>query len=409
MMQIIVQKYGGSSVATPERLLHVAGRIQQRVDEGNSLVVVVSAMGKTTDQLIQLAKQIDPNPAEREMDMLLSTGEQVSIAMLAIALNKLGVPAVSLTGWQAGIRTEDAHSSARILEIDPVVIEQELAAGKVVIVAGFQGVTNYGAITTLGRGGSDTTAVALAATLQAVRCEIYTDVDGVYTTDPRIVPSARKLNQISYEEMLELAHLGAGVLHPRSVECGKLFGVPILVGSSFVEQAGTLVMEGNAMILESDRYVTGIAADDEVARITVEGLPNHITTLSTLFNLLAKSHINIDIIITNLIDAEHMSVSFTLTETDLGKTIRVLEQYKEQLHYYSLYSEEGLAKVSIVGSGMISHYGVAAEMFAFLSDEGIEVKMVSTSEIKISTVIDRAHVHRAVQKLHQGFHLDTLS
>lgn len=405
-MGVIVQKYGGSSVATPERIKFVASRIQKRVEAGESLVVVVSAMGKSTDQLIQLAKEIDVTPSEREMDMLLATGEQVSIAMLAIALNKLGVPAVSLTGWQAGILTEAAHGSARILEIDSKPIEGYLAAGNVVIVAGFQGISENGGITTLGRGGSDTTAVALAATLQADRCEIYTDVDGIYTTDPRVVPNARKLTHISYDEMLELANLGAGVLHPRSVECGKMFGVPILVGSSFVEEEGTLVTEGNHMIIESDRFVTGIAADDEVARITVEGLPNVVTTLSTLFNLLAQSYINVDIIITNLIDENRSTVSFTISESDLTKTITVLENHKQSLNFKTLHFEQGLAKVSIVGSGMISHYGVAAQMFELMSTEGIEVKMVSTSEIKISTVIDGKHVDTAVQKLHAGFHLE---
>ncbi len=405
-MGIIVQKYGGSSVATPERIKQVASRIQKRVEEGDSLVIVVSAMGKSTDQLIQLAQEIDQTPSEREMDMLLATGEQVSIAMLAIALNKLGVPAVSLTGWQAGILTEAAHGAARILEIDAKSIEGYLSTGNVVIVAGFQGVSENGGITTLGRGGSDTTAVALAATLQADRCEIYTDVDGIYTTDPRVVTSARKLEHISYDEMLELANLGAGVLHPRSVECGKLFGVPILVGSSFVDEVGTLVTEGIQMIIESDRFVAGIAADDEVARITVEGLPNVVTTLSTLFKLLAESHINVDIIITNLIDSDHSTVSFTIAEKDLAKTLSVLEKQKESLNFETLHFEEGLAKVSIVGSGMISHYGVAAQMFELLSSGGIEIKMVSTSEIKISTVIAREHVEKAVQRLHEGFHLE---
>lgn len=405
-MAIIVQKYGGSSVASPDRVMHIAQRIKDRVATGDSLVIVVSAMGKSTDQLIQMAKAIDTSPSQRELDMLLATGEQVSIAMLAIALNKLDVLAVSLTGWQAGIHTEEVHGHARILEIDPHLIQKELALGKVVIVAGFQGVTSNGEITTLGRGGSDTTAVALAATLDAERCEIYTDVKGVYTTDPRIVPLARKLATISYEEMLELANLGAGVLHPRSVECAMEFGVPMLVGSSFEQEAGTLVMEGNSMLLESDRFVTGIAADDEVARITVEGLPNKITTLSSLFKRLAEAHINIDIIITNTMDAEHITVSFTVSENELQKTIQVLEQAQPVLQYAAVHSEEGLAKVSIVGSGMISHYGVAAEMFERLSEADIEVKMVSTSEIKISTVIDRSKVDHAVQTLHQGFELD---
>ncbi len=404
-MAFIIQKYGGSSVATPERILYIAQRIKDRVVAGNSLVIVVSAMGKSTNQLIQMAKEIDDTPSDREMDMLLATGEQVSIAMLAIALNKLGIEAVSLTGWQAGIQTENVHGHARILEIDSSSIEKEISTGKVVIVAGFQGVSRNGEITTLGRGGSDTTAVALAATLKAARCEIYTDVDGVYTTDPRIVPQACKLERISYEEMLELANLGAGVLHPRSVECGMEFGVPILVGSSFSEEAGTLVMGGSSMLLESDRYVTGIAADDEVARITVEGLPNKITTLSTMFSILADAHINIDIIITNTMDAEHITVSFTVSEAELSRTLLVLQQEQEKLQHKAVHFEEGLAKVSIVGSGMISHYGVAAKMFSQLSEENVEVKMVSTSEIKISTVIDRSNVTKAVQKLHEGFQL----
>lgn len=408
-MGIIVQKYGGTSVGTPERIKNVAERVKKSVNAGNQLVVVVSAMGKTTDELIDLARAVTNQPNEREMDMLLTTGEQISIALLSMALQAIGVPAISMTGWQAGILTEAVHGKARIRQIDPNPIRNELRKGKVVVVAGFQGITENGDITTLGRGGSDTTAVAIAASLQAERCEIYTDVEGVYTTDPRIVREARKLKTISYDEMLELANLGAGVLHPRSVECGKRFQVPILVGSSFVEEEGTLVTEGNQMILESGLLVTGVAYDDEVAKITVEDLPNKVTTLSNLFGVLAKMHINVDIIINSSANTERTTVSFTVSSGDLEKTLLILEEKRDELGYTRLYHEENLAKVSIVGSGMISNPGVAAQMFLLLSEANIEVKMVSTSEIKVSTVVDRQAGERAVQILHEGFKLDQVN
>jgi aspartate kinase len=409
LMGIIVQKYGGTSVGTPERIKNVAERVKKSVNAGNQLVVVVSAMGKTTDELIDLARAVTNQPNEREMDMLLTTGEQISIALLSMALQAIGVPAISMTGWQAGILTEAVHGKARIRQIDPNPIRNELRKGKVVVVAGFQGITEHGDITTLGRGGSDTTAVAIAASLQAERCEIYTDVEGVYTTDPRIVREARKLKTISYDEMLELANLGAGVLHPRSVECGKRFQVPILVGSSFVEEEGTLVTEGNQMILESGLLVTGVAYDDEVAKITVEDLPNKVTTLSNLFGVLAKMHINVDIIINSSANTERTTVSFTVSSGDLEKTLLILEEKRDELGYTRLYHEENLAKVSIVGSGMISNPGVAAQMFLLLSEANIEVKMVSTSEIKVSTVVDRQAGERAVQILHEGFKLDQVN
>lgn len=408
-MGIIVQKYGGTSVGTPERIKNVAERVKKSVNAGNQLVVVVSAMGKTTDELIDLARAVTNQPNEREMDMLLTTGEQISIALLSMALQAIGVPAISMTGWQAGILTEAVHGKARIRQIDPNPIRNELRKGKVVVVAGFQGITENGDITTLGRGGSDTTAVAIAASLQAERCEIYTDVEGVYTTDPRIVREARKLKTISYDEMLELANLGAGVLHPRSVECGKRFQVPILVGSSFVEEEGTLVTEGNQMILESGLLVTGVAYDDEVAKITVEDLPNKVNTLSNLFGVLAKMHINVDIIINSSANTERTTVSFTVSSGDLEKTLLILEEKRDELGYTRLYHEENLAKVSIVGSGMISNPGVAAQMFLLLSEANIEVKMVSTSEIKVSTVVDRQAGERAVQILHEGFKLDQVN
>lgn len=408
-MGIIVQKYGGTSVGTPEKIKNVAERVKKSVNAGNQLVVVVSAMGKTTDELIDLARAVTNQPNEREMDMLLTTGEQISIALLSMALQAIGVPAISMTGWQAGILTEAVHGKARIRQIDPNPIRNELRKGKVVVVAGFQGITEHGDITTLGRGGSDTTAVAIAASLQAERCEIYTDVEGVYTTDPRIVREARKLKTISYDEMLELANLGAGVLHPRSVECGKRFQVPILVGSSFVEEEGTLVTEGNQMILESGLLVTGVAYDDEVAKITVEDLPNKVNTLSNLFGVLAKMHINVDIIINSSANTERTTVSFTVSSGDLEKTLLILEEKRDELGYTRLYHEENLAKVSIVGSGMISNPGVAAQMFLLLSEANIEVKMVSTSEIKVSTVVDRQAGERAVQILHEGFKLDQVN
>lgn len=400
---LIVQKFGGTSVGSPEKILHIADRICVEKANGNDCVVVVSAMGKSTDQLISLAEGITDNPNKREMDMLLSTGEQVTISLLAMALEKKGYEAVSYTGWQAGIITEKVHGDARILEIDAKRIRTQLDNGKIVIVAGFQGKTADGEITTLGRGGSDTTAVALAAALQADKCNIYTDVTGVYTTDPRYVKEARKLSEVSYDEMLELANLGAGVLHPRAVEFAKNYQVTLEVRSSTALEKGTMIKEEVSM--EQNLVVRGVAFEDNITRITVCGLSNCMTSLPTIFSTLAKNNINVDIIIQSMTTKETTDISFSIKSKNLKETIAVLEANKSILKYDHLESETGLAKVSIVGSGMASNPGVAAEMFSVLANNNIQVKMVSTSEIKVSTVIDEEEMIKAVEALHTAFDL----
>jgi aspartate kinase len=400
---IIVQKFGGTSVGSIERIQNVANRVIEEVNNGNQVVVVVSAMGKTTDELVHLAKQISKNPSKREMDMLLATGEQVSIALLAMALKEKGYESVSLTGWQAGIETEAVHGNARIMNIDTTRIHKYLSDGKIVVVAGFQGITENQEITTLGRGGSDTTAVALAAALNADKCDIYTDVTGVFTTDPRYVKTARKLQAISYDEMLELANLGAGVLHPRAVEFAKNYQVPLEVRSSMERERGTIVEEEVSM--EQNLIVRGIAFEDQVTRVTVQGLPNGLHTLSTIFTTLANHGINVDIIIQSTTNTETTSISFSIRTEDLEETLNVLRSHKEDLQYTTIEHESGLAKVSIVGSGMISNPGVAAEMFKVLADNGVQVKMVSTSEIKVSTVVEQNQMVAAVEALHEAFKL----
>ena len=402
-MGIIVQKFGGTSVGAAEKILNVADRIIQEKDSGNDIVVVVSAMGKSTDQLVALAAQITAKPSKREMDMLLTTGEQVTISLLSMALKEKGYDAISFTGWQAGIETEAAHGNARIMKINPDKIKRELTKGRIVVVAGFQGVTDDHQITTLGRGGSDTTAVALAAALHADKCDIYTDVTGVFTTDPRYVKTARKLEAISYDEMLELANLGAGVLHPRAVEFAKNYNVPLEVRSSIENERGTIIEEDTKM--EQNLVVRGIAFEDQVTRVSVLGLPNELTTLSTIFSTLANHSLNVDIIIQSTTSDNKTSISFSVKTRDLEDTITILEQHKSVLNYERIESESGLSKVSIVGSGMVSNPGVAAEMFEVLANQGIEVKMVSTSEIKVSTVISREHMVNAVDILHSAFEL----
>lgn len=400
---LIVQKFGGTSVGSAERIMNVADRVLEEKNNGNDVVVVVSAMGKTTDQLVSLAKALSSNPSKREMDMLLSTGEQVTISLLAMALAEKGVSAISYTGWQAGIKTEDIHSNARITNIDTKAIENQLAKGKVVVVAGFQGLTDSGEITTLGRGGSDTTAVALAAALKADKCDIYTDVTGVFTTDPRYVKDARKLLSVSYDEMLELANLGAGVLHPRAVEFAKNYQIPLEVRSSMERESGTVIEEEVSM--EQNLVVRGVAFEDEITRVTVLGLPNSLTSLSTIFTTLASHHINVDIIIQSTTGLDTTNLSFSIKTEDLEETLKVLENNKDTLKFERIESEVDLAKVSIVGSGMISNPGVAAEMFEALAKNHIQVKMVSTSEIKVSTVVEEKSMLKAVQVLHDTFEL----
>ncbi|MED3914626.1 aspartate kinase [Priestia megaterium] len=403
-MALIVQKFGGTSVGSVERIQHVANRVIQEAERGNQVVVVVSAMGKTTDALVKLASDITDSPSKREMDMLLTTGEQVTISLLTMALQYKGYEATSLTGWQAGIQTEAVHSNARIQHIDTTRIQSQLDRGRIVVVAGFQGCSEDGSITTLGRGGSDTTAVALAAALKAAKCDIYTDVTGVFTTDPRYVEDARKLHSISYDEMLELANLGAGVLHPRAVEFAKNYQVPLEVRSSLENENGTIVEEEVSM--EQNLVVRGIAFEDNISRVTIEGLNNELQTLSTIFTALAKEQLNVDIIIQNVTANNRLSISFSIKSVDVDAALAVLKEYNSTLGYTRIEHESGLAKVSIVGSGMISNPGVAAEMFEVLAGEKIEVKMVSTSEIKVSTVVPHADMVKAVETLHVAFELE---
>ncbi|GAB1762341.1 aspartate kinase [Priestia megaterium] len=404
IMALIVQKFGGTSVGSVERIQHVANRVIQEAERGNQVVVVVSAMGKTTDALVKLASDITDSPSKREMDMLLTTGEQVTISLLTMALQFKGHEATSLTGWQAGIQTEAVHSNARIQHIDTTRIQSQLDRGRIVVVAGFQGCSEDGSITTLGRGGSDTTAVALAAALKAAKCDIYTDVTGVFTTDPRYVEDARKLHSISYDEMLELANLGAGVLHPRAVEFAKNYQVPLEVRSSLENENGTIVEEEVSM--EQNLVVRGIAFEDNISRVTIEGLNNELQTLSTIFTALAKEQLNVDIIIQNVTANNRLSISFSIKTVDVEAALAVLKEYKSTLGYTRIEHESSLAKVSIVGSGMISNPGVAAEMFEVLAGEKIEVKMVSTSEIKVSTVVPHADMVKAVETLHVAFELE---
>lgn len=406
-MGLIVQKFGGTSVGSTEKIRKAAERVIAEREAGHDVVVVVSAMGKSTDVLVDLAKELTDDPSKREMDMLLATGEQVTISLLAMALQRRGYDAISFTGWQAGMKTEHVHGNARIVDIDESRIKEELSAGKVVVVAGFQGIADDLHITTLGRGGSDTTAVALAAALKADKCDIYTDVPGVFTTDPRYVSSARKLAGISYDEMLELANLGAGVLHPRAVEFAKNYQVPLEVRSSIENESGTLIEEESSM--EQNLVVRGIAFEDQITRVTVCGLSSGLTTLSTIFTTLAKQNINVDIIIQSATNTNQTSISFSVKTDDLSKTVEVLEEYKGALGYEQIETESKLAKVSIVGSGMVSNPGVAAEMFAVLAQKDIQVKMVSTSEIKVSTVVGRDDMVKAVEALHDAFDLSKVS
>ncbi|SCC16660.1 aspartate kinase [Bacillus wiedmannii] len=398
-METIVQKFGGTSVGSVKRIQHVANLIIEEYERGHSIVSVVSAMGKSTDELVALANAISENPSKREMDMLLSTGEQVTISLLTMALQAKGYNATSLTGWQAGITTESVHSSARITEINTDRIQSYLTEGTIVIVAGFQGVSEKHEITTLGRGGSDTTAVALAAALKAKKCDIYTDVTGVYSTDPRVVKNAYKLDEISYDEMLELANLGAGVLHPRAVEFAKNHNVMLEVRSSMERENGTIV-KGECN-MEQQSIVKGIAFEDNITRVTMKGLEQG--ALSTVFSTLAAAHINVDIIIQSITNEGTVHLSFSIHSNDLKETLEVLEQHQETLQYESVEYENHLAKVSIVGSGMVSNPGVAANMFTTLKEEDIHIKMVSTSEIKVSVVIDRLHLVTGVEALHQSF------
>ncbi|USK73674.1 aspartate kinase [Peribacillus frigoritolerans] len=402
-MALIVQKFGGTSVGSVEKIKNVANRVIEEAENGNEVVVVVSAMGKTTDQLVSMARDISGSPSKREMDMLLTTGEQVTISLLTMALIEEGHEAISYTGWQAGMQTESVHGNARILNIDATKIQAQLQEKKIVVVAGFQGNDANGEITTLGRGGSDTTAVAIAAALNADRCDIYTDVTGVFTTDPRYIKGARKLQSISYDEMLELANLGAGVLHPRAVEYAKNYQIPLEVRSSMERESGTIIEEEATM--EENLIVRGIAFEDSITRVTIYGLPQSLGALSTIFTTLAKNRINVDIIIQSMTAEDTTNLSFSTKSEDTEAALIVLENNKEQLGFDRVETESGLAKVSIVGSGMVSNPGVAAEMFEVMANTGIQVKMVSTSEIKVSTVVNEKEMVKAVESLHEAFKL----
>ncbi|MGW8424414.1 aspartate kinase [Peribacillus simplex] len=402
-MALIVQKFGGTSVGSVEKIKNVANRVIEEAENGNEVVVVVSAMGKTTDQLVSMARDISGTPSKREMDMLLTTGEQVTISLLTMALIEEGHEAISYTGWQAGMQTESVHGNARILNIDASRIQAQLQEKKIVVVAGFQGNDINGEITTLGRGGSDTTAVAIAAALNADRCDIYTDVTGVFTTDPRYIKGARKLQSISYDEMLELATLGAGVLHPRAVEYAKNYQIPLEVRSSMERESGTIIEEEATM--EENLIVRGIAFEDSITRVTIYGLPQSLGALSTIFTTLAKNQINVDIIIQSMTAEDTTNLSFSTKSEDTEAALIVLENNKEQLGFDRVETESGLAKVSIVGSGMVSNPGVAAEMFEVMANTGIQVKMVSTSEIKVSTVVNEKEMVKAVESLHEAFKL----
>ncbi|MFC4777445.1 aspartate kinase [Paenibacillus sp. GCM10023252] len=404
-MSLIVMKFGGSSVGTPERMQRVAGRIIERKQQGHSIVVVVSAMGDTTDELIDQSKLLNPNPPAREMDMLLTTGEQISVALLSMTIHQLGDRAVSLTGWQAGIRTEAVHSKARITDIRPERIFEALEGGNAVIVAGFQGMSEDGEITTLGRGGSDTTAVALAAAINADMCEIYTDVDGIYSTDPRVVKVARKLDEISYDEMLELAHLGAAVLHPRAVEYAKHNNVKLVVRSSFTHNEGTSVKE--EAVMEQGIVVRGIAFDKNVARISILGVEDVPGVLAHVFGALAENGIDVDIIVQSGVQNGKADFSFTVSLDDRERALAVIEGIRSKVSYLEATSEADLVKVSIVGAGMVSNPGVAATMFEAISKIGVSIKMVSTSEIKVSCVIAAEPLHEVVRALHTAYGLDT--
>lgn len=403
---LIVQKYGGTSVGDPERIRRVAERVVATKREGNDVVVVVSAMGDTTDELISLMNQISQHPPQREMDMLLSTGEQVSISLLSMALHELGEQAISLTGPQAGIQTNDVYTKARIIDVDKERLQKELAAGMIVVVAGFQGMNGAMDITTLGRGGSDTTAVVLAAALQADVCEIYTDVDGVYTTDPRVVPNASKLPTITYDEMLELAHLGAQVLHPRSVECAKIYKIPLHVRSSFNNNLGTMVREENNM--EKDMVVTGVALDVNVAKIGLFDVPDNPGVAAKIFKYLADDNINVDMIIQSAMRNNVNDISFTVNHTDLKKTMDRIAKIKEEVGFSDYTHDDKMSKISIVGAGMVTNPGVAAIMFEALAANEINIEMISTSEIKVSCVIEKQFGEKAVNVLHERFGLDKL-
>ena len=400
---LVVKKFGGTSVADKERIMNVAKRCIKDYQAGNDVIVVLSAMGKQTDVLINMAKDINPNPSKREMDMLLTTGEQTSVALMAMAMNLLGVPAVSLNAFQIAMHTTSAYSNARLKRIDTERIRHELDSRKIVIVTGFQGVNKYDDYTTLGRGGSDTTAVALAAALHADKCEIFTDVDGVYTADPRIVKKARKLKEITYDEMLDLASLGAGVLHNRSVELAKKYGVQLVVRSSLNEEEGTIVKED---VKVERMLVSGVAADKNTTRISVVGLQDKPGVAFRVFDALAKANINVDMILQSIGRDNSKDISFTIPRDMTDDALKALEENRASLGMQDIKVKTTVAKVSIVGAGMMSNPGVAAKMFECLYNSNININMISTSEIRVTVLIDEVDVEKAMNAIHDSFGLE---
>ena len=399
---LIVKKFGGTSVANKERIYNVARRCIEDYKKGHSVVVVLSAMGDTTDDLLALANDINPNANKRELDMLLTTGEQVSVSLMAMAMHAMDVPAVSLNAFQVGMNCTSRYGNARFKRIDTDRINHELDSRKIVIVTGFQGITKYDDYATLGRGGSDTTAVALAAVLHADLCEIYTDVDGVYTADPRIVPNARKLPEITYDEMLELATAGAKVLHNRSVEMAKKYSVPMVVRSSLNESEGTIVKE---VVKMEKMLITGVAADKNTARISVIGVEDRPGIAFKIFNKLAKNNINVDIILQSVGRDGTKDISFTVSQDDLKDALTILEENKEPLTIKNITHNEGVAKVSIVGAGMMTNPGVASKLFEALFNYGININMISTSEIRITVLVEESELDKAVRAIHEKFDL----
>lgn len=401
-MALIVQKFGGSSVADANKLRNVARIITETYRKGNRVVVVLSAQGDTTDELLEKAAEINPNASKRELDMLLSTGEQISCALCAMAIEAMGYPVISLTGWQAGFRTDSGYGSARIKRVEPGRLMEELDKNRIVIVTGFQGINKKDNITTLGRGGSDTSAVALAAVLHADLCQIYTDVDGVYTADPRLVPNARKLDEITFDEMLELASLGAQVLHNRSVEMAKRYNVNLEVLSSFSGKPGTKVKEVVKTMEKS--HISGVAKDKNIARLALVGLEDTPGIAFKIFSLLAKNKLNVDLILQSIGRSETKDISFTVAKADMDLAKRLLEEHRDELKFDHIDVSADIAKVSIVGAGMYNNPGVAATMFEALFSAGINIHMISTSEIKVSVLIDSEDADRAVKVVHQRFY-----
>ncbi|HZV48889.1 MAG TPA: aspartate kinase [Candidatus Dormibacteraeota bacterium] len=401
---VIVQKYGGTSVGNAARIRRVCRRIAETVAAGHRVVAVVSAMGDTTDRLIELARRVSEAPPPRELDMLVANGETITAPLVAMCLQDRGVPAISLTGAQAGVRTSGHHSRARIKEIRPIRILNALGRGQVPVVAGFQGATEDFEITTLGRGGSDTTAVALAAALEADLCEIYTDVDGIMTADPRVVPEARLLSHISYEEILELAAVGARVMHPRAVEIGELYGVPIHVRSSFHRRPGTMVV--SEVPMEDRKRVRGVAHDLSVAKVTVLGVPDRPGVAAAIFEPLSEAGISVDVIVQNVSSEGRTDLTFTVAEADLGRSLPLVEAAAAEIGAAGTSQAAGLAKVSLVGTGMLGTPGIAARMFRTLAEAGINIEMISTSEIRITCIVDRRRAEEAVRALHAAFELE---